>query len=59
MKHRCIAFAWMFMELIEDEEWLALLHINLDCIAGILEVPLGTDEALAALVLKTETSTSN
>ena len=47
------------MELIEDEEWLALLHINLDCIAGILEVPLGTDEAVAALVLKTETSTSN
>lgn len=29
----------------------ALLHINLDCIAGILEATLGTDEAVAALAL--------
>jgi hypothetical protein len=33
------------MEHMEDEKWLALLHINLDCIAGILEATLGTDEA--------------
>jgi ABC-type uncharacterized transport system permease subunit len=42
------------MEHMEDEKWLALLHINLDCIAGILEVTFGTDEAVTTFVLKTE-----
>lgn len=36
---------------MEDEKWLALLHINLDCIAGILEATLGTDEAVATFAL--------